>query len=321
MGFLDDLIMFFEEWALWFIKFTVSIIKLFVGWILDGIVELLKIAHEEIVLEVIDHVHEIYNNPIFVTYFNDFTVLGISILTLLTLYQIIKSLFIPLGFDGDSPLNIIINYVVFYILICTLFYFATGILAFTQSLVQNITIDSLNFNISSNIDFTGEGNKSSIDGFLGSIQVLITQLALDLLTITILVLVFFKFVETAARIIQRVAMIMITIILGPLAVSVGIVKSQRPVAVAWFKSFFLGCLTYYFMIVIYSFTIAFLNASSGTSNFTMIIRTLGFLYAIKAVESVVQSVMLGEGGVGGYTDGGFSKKVMRKASQMSGGRI
>lgn len=303
-GILDggNFLQFLTKPAEWITEQFVSIIKWVVELIFKVISSLIGDLHG-IIITLFDIAKDVFESATFLEYFNIFQYIGIGLISVFALYTLIKSIFFPLGFDGDSPLNILISYLTMFVLLKLLIVVIHTFVAITLNLVEIITIPELTLNIASSLTV----EDASI--FSKDNTTLIEELAIDFLTLGMLIIIFWKLIEFGARIVQRAVLMMVVALLGPILVPVGVIKSQRQIVVGWFKSFIASCLSYFYMILVYTFAMNFLNGADG--GFTTIIRTLGFLYAIKKTEEQVQSLIVGEGGVGGYTQGGVSKNIRR----------
>lgn len=282
---IDAIVDFFSDILGWIKEFMLDILEIFIQVIFGILENILQLMYDIILEHVILTANELYENGLFSDYIDKMIYLGIGLLFLLTVYSLIKGLFAPLGFISENPLNIFITFILLFLFISAIKYISFAIIALQDTIVQVFITPGLEFNV--------ELVVKEYDNF--------AQLFTDIIIIFIIISCIMKLIDLAARFTMRIAIIIILVMMGPLAIAAGVVKSNRIITLAWFKTILSSNLIYIFKVIMFLFMYTFFTAGSTLEILDLLI-ILGFVYSIENIENIFHNIVSGMGGGAGKTD-------------------
>lgn len=289
---INKMLQFFSHFDRWIVEQLLKVVKLILEIIFDVYQYISEKLYEIILNEVILKSYEIFELEKFNTYLDINIEIGIGILFMATAYQLLKSLFKPLGFEGESPLNILITFILFFILINLVYY-----ISFMVINLNNIILSNLDYTETINLKFEPY-NYPETKNFGSFIKNFVS----DCLKIALLSVIFFKMIDLGARFVTRVVLIMIVVLLGPLVLGVGVIKSQRIISLSWFSALVGGNLAYLIKVTMFFFTFSYLATFTEWDYMNMAIL-LGFILAIEEVEKILGGIMVPMYLTSGSTEG------------------
>ena len=285
----------------WLGNFLLSIIAVITRIIADFIVKIQLVILEHILSAIVGIIRmfpHIVVSDVAVQISGSFTAVALSLITGFFLYQATKNAFSYLGFDGEPTLNTVIVYILVILLLLFLNPIISTLLQMTYDLSM-IFISNLDHFAAS---ITGAfPDLLSWGGLSGNNLVAI---ALNILIILILARLIRTTLDLAFTIVQRMIVISIMIIMGPIAISFGVLKSMRSVMVTWFKAMFISNFVFVMYAVIFFFVansatnILDQIDGSGYDNIVRLLVLAGLIMSISKVEDVVVNIFMSQPTVG-----------------------
>lgn len=280
----ESMASFFRDPSGWLKKQLLKIVELFFNIIFDIIEPILKWIYDLIVNSIIKTSIEIFDLPEVGVFLDQFVDLGIGLLFICTAYELIKSLFNPIGIDADKPLNILITFIVIYILINLTYYISFTVINIQDSIIQSLTqLPSFNPIVQA-YNYGGAGSFTNV----------LEYFAKDVIKIFLLVLTIFKMIDLGSRFVMRVVLILILVLIGPIAIAMGVIKSQRNIMGAWYKALIGSNLTYIIMVFAFIFTFDFMESKlTGEPDIFNILFLVAFIFALDEIEGVLNFLITG----------------------------
>lgn len=287
IDFLDDI---FGKPLDFIISIFLDIIEFFMDIIYTGIEDIINLLIKVIITDLVPNITRLYNDPFIKEYMMNFIYIGNGVLLIITLYALIKSMIQPLGYEGDTPLNTLISFIVFFVLVNSILQISIGIITFQNNIVDMILEQiSDNYNLMGVIDIQVQKYSDA-----GSIDEALPLIAEDLLRIILFLSLLYKLVELGARIVMRIVLILFIGVAGSLFLAVGVLKSQRNVAIGWLKSFITANIIYIFTILFVNLLILYFQPlGEPTFDFRDIVIVIGLLYIIDDLEAIVGGITSG----------------------------
>jgi hypothetical protein len=232
-----------------------------------------------------------------------FAAIALSLITGFFVYQAIKNAFSHLGFDGEPTFNTLIMYVIVIILLL----FTNPILSTFLQMTYDITMIFIsqisNFGDSLGASFSGITSWGSVTSGNNLITI-----GTNVLLVVMLAKIIRASIDIGFTVVQRMIVISILIIIGPLAISFGVLKSMRSIMSTWMKSMFITN----FVFIIYSVMLFFVANSadsiissidqSSSGDYVNVIKLFvlaGLIMSITKAEDLVVNIFMGQPTVGG----------------------
>lgn len=286
----------------WIGNFLLSIIAVFVRIIADFIVKIQLIILDHILSAIVGVIRMfpyIVVSDVAVMISGSFTAIALSLITGFFIYQATKNAFSYLGFEGEPTLNTVIVYILVIVLLLFLNPVVSTLLQMTYDLSM-IFINTLG-------DFgsTISGAFPSLLSWGGVSSNNLVAIAVNILIVIILARIIRTTLDLAFTIVQRMIVISIMIIMGPIAISFGVLKSMRSVMVTWFKAMFISNFVFVMYSVMFFFVansatsiLSQISGSGGYDNLIKLLVLAGLIMSISKVEDVVVNIFMSQPTVG-----------------------
>lgn len=294
----------------WLSNFLLGIVAVMVKVIVELIVKIQLLLFDNIMDAIVITINlfpSIVVSDVVTELTDIFTTIALSLITGFFLYQTIKNAFSHLGFDGEPVLNTVIVYGVVLILLLFLKQIVSTMLQITYD-VSNIFMQTL-----SDFGDAVGGKFPDLVQWGGMSANNLVSIATNVLIVLVLARIIRYSMDLIFNVVQRMVGISVLIILGPISIAFGVLRSMRTVMITWLKSLFLSN----FVFMMYAVMLFFIANSADTilgdisgnqslgdkENVVKLFILAGLVMSVGKVEEIVVGLFMGHPNIGGQSTG------------------